>query len=410
VKLSDLSPLRALSALGLAVQDLVTLRWAGLMTDRRWAPPLAATAVAFGLFAGIAIGPGLEGTLGTVVPAGGSDESGESADSGLDSGSPLLGSPAGSEVGGGAIGAVPQQQVSGAPAPAAAPVPAPAPAPSVPPTEPTEEAKPIVLSGTVLQENPVSKSFALATGDGELVAIHAEKLPEPGAVVSKASMEELYNGTLEQQGKLKLRGQAPEATFEAVVTYRDAGNGAYTASSRGVSVLVHAPSGSPPAEPPPLGAVVRVTGAIEPAGQGGGGAVPTQPATPPGDCGQPPSPPPAPEAIVTERSVEVTDPFLGASYLEGIVQGVCPATSQVVLSADGLRESGNDIVMNASSDIQLYLLEPGQPINASAAIGEDGSYTITGASLDEGAEGADDPNYAQGDQTLGGSSGTDLSP
>jgi hypothetical protein len=405
VKLRDLSPLHALSALGLAVRDLVTLRWAGLMTDKRWAPPLAATAVAFGLFSGIAIGPGLEDTLGTVVPSSGLDESDGSAESELDSGSPLLGSPAGSQVGGGSIGAgVPVQQT-----PTAPPAPAPAPAPppeSSEPTAPAEE-KPIVMSGTVLHVNPVAQSFALVSDEGQLTAVHAEKLPEPGAIVSKASLEELYNGTLEQQGKLKLEGEAAEATFEGVVTYRDAGTGAYTTSSRGVSVLVHAPAGGPPADPPPLGALVTVTGGIEPASPGTG---PSQPVTPPGDCGQPPAPPGAPDASVTQRDLQVSNPFLGKSYIEGIVQGVCPATSQVVLSADGIRESANDIVMNVSSDIQLYLLEPGQPINASATIGEDGSYTMTGASLDEGAVGADDPNYAQGDQTLGASSGTDLSP
>jgi hypothetical protein len=42
------------------------LRWAALpVTDRRWAAPLAAVALGFGLFAGVAIGPGTAGTFAT---------------------------------------------------------------------------------------------------------------------------------------------------------------------------------------------------------------------------------------------------------------------------------------------------------------------------------------------------------
>ena len=45
------------------------LRWAALpVTNRRWAAPLAALALGFGLFAGVAIGPGATGTLATGAP------------------------------------------------------------------------------------------------------------------------------------------------------------------------------------------------------------------------------------------------------------------------------------------------------------------------------------------------------
>jgi hypothetical protein len=44
------------------------LYWAALpVRDRRWAAPLSAVALGFGLFAGVAIGPGATGTFGTGV-------------------------------------------------------------------------------------------------------------------------------------------------------------------------------------------------------------------------------------------------------------------------------------------------------------------------------------------------------
>ena len=64
------------------------LRWAALpVTDRRWAAPLCAIALGFGLFAGVAIGPSTAGTLATApyqlieIPSfgvsGGGEEEGE---------------------------------------------------------------------------------------------------------------------------------------------------------------------------------------------------------------------------------------------------------------------------------------------------------------------------------------------
>ena len=42
-----------------------SLRWAALpVIDRRWTAPMAAVALGFGLFVGVAIGPGTQGSLG----------------------------------------------------------------------------------------------------------------------------------------------------------------------------------------------------------------------------------------------------------------------------------------------------------------------------------------------------------
>ena len=46
-----------------------SFRWAALpITDRRWTAPMAAAALGFGIFAGVAIGPGTEGTRGADGP------------------------------------------------------------------------------------------------------------------------------------------------------------------------------------------------------------------------------------------------------------------------------------------------------------------------------------------------------
>jgi hypothetical protein len=46
-----------------------SLRWAALpVIDRRWTAPMSAVALGMGLFVGVAIGPGTEGSLGTTNP------------------------------------------------------------------------------------------------------------------------------------------------------------------------------------------------------------------------------------------------------------------------------------------------------------------------------------------------------
>jgi hypothetical protein len=70
----------------------VLLRWGALpVTDRRWAAPLAAIALGFGLFAGVAIGPGAAGTFATgaaqiieIPRFSGGDDAGEEGDEGGD--------------------------------------------------------------------------------------------------------------------------------------------------------------------------------------------------------------------------------------------------------------------------------------------------------------------------------------
>jgi hypothetical protein len=102
-----------------------TLRWASLIvTDRRWAAPLSALALGFGLFVGVAIGPSAAGSLATggaqiieIPGLGGVVGGGDGGEGGDGSSAPLAGPVAGAT--GGEGGAIPS---SGSALPSFAPV------------------------------------------------------------------------------------------------------------------------------------------------------------------------------------------------------------------------------------------------------------------------------------------------
>ncbi len=85
------------------------MRWASLIvTDRRWAAPISAVALGFGLFVGVAIGPGTAGTLATgasqiiEIPAlGGGGAAGGGGGDGGGGSTAALAAPAGGAAGGG---------------------------------------------------------------------------------------------------------------------------------------------------------------------------------------------------------------------------------------------------------------------------------------------------------------------
>jgi len=139
------------------------LRWASLIvTDRRWAPPLSALALGFGLFVGVAIGPGAPGTLATGVPQvieipdliGGTSDGGDSGDGGS---SPAFAAPAAGAAGGGG-GSIPSSG-SALPSFAPAPLPSAPPSSSAPPaapapSDPEEEGAKIGLADAVVVAPP----------------------------------------------------------------------------------------------------------------------------------------------------------------------------------------------------------------------------------------------------------------
>jgi hypothetical protein len=422
------------------------MRWAALpITDRRWAAPLSAIALGFGLFVGVAIGPGAPGTLATGVPqiieipglgVSSSEEEDEEepaiaeASSGGDGGrgesafSPLLGEEEPALV-------APEEET---------------PSSSEPPVEEEEEApaKPEEeeLAGTVVHVNPAAGSYTVVESGGVMSAVHASKLPHPGSQV-KVPIETLANGTLAEAGKRVRSGERAWATLAGIVTSVDAAAEApsYAVSNRGTSVLVHVhpgPSGAAPTLPA-LGAYASVAVEIEqrpttaasvssaepaaesepplaeepPATEPPAEPTPTEivPAAPapapeapappaPAQCAPDPARPPVtaePSSVLWQRQATGGGaPFTHADFT-GIVTAVCPDTAQLLVSADDVRESGRDLLFAVPSGIDASKLEVGGSILIAADIAADGALTVTGLASDEHRKGADDAKATQGD-------------
>lgn len=389
-----------------------------IVTDRRWGATLSAAALGFGLFVGVAIGPGAAGTLAIgpqqlieIPDFGGSDEEGEGE---VESG----GSPSSSAESGAPLASA-GESASLESFPSAAPL-ASESSESLPPAEePTPESKPqpaeeeepepetTALAGTVVHANPAAGSYTLAIKGGELVPVHAAKLPLVGTKLSLQGLQ-LANGTFVEEGAPKRKGKTTKASFRGVVTHLDPDPAApaYTLSGRGASILVHVrpdPGGAPPSLPA-LGAYATASVEIEKAQPAQTPAAPTpepplEPAPAPTCVPDPALPPaPVPSAILWQRELtpEGTEP---ATYLDlsGLVAGVCPDTAQLLLSADDARESSAHLTLAVPPKLDLSKLKLGDSLLATANLAEDGTLTLAGLASDERRKGADDPKSAQGD-------------
>lgn len=366
------------------------LRGASLVvTDRRWAAPLSAAALGFGIFAGVAIGPGTEGTLATgaqqiieLPSSGGGD--GQSAGGG--------GAAAPSESvlpsGGGEAVGFDEALPSSLPlAPEVTePLPPPAAKPAAKPTsaaeggEEEEDAEVQAMEGVVVHANPAAGSYAMAIKGGELVSVHAAELPKPGAKLS-ASLRRLANGTFAEAEDLEGEKQkATQVSFRGAVTFADPNptSPAYTVSGRGASLLVRVepdPTGVAPSLPA-IGTYVTVTAKWE------GPADPTDPKAAP---------------LLVQSKIEV-EPGPPSTYLDlaGVVKEVLP-DGHFLLSADDNRESEADLTLAVPGEIDATALKPGDSYLATAEVGEDGSLTLKGIASDEHSKGADEAKSAQGD-------------
>lgn len=358
------------------------LRGASLViTDRRWAAPLSAAALGFGIFAGVAIGPGTAGSLATgaqqiiEIPSSGGDD-GQSGGGGggiasTESAAPSLGG----EASGGFEEVLPSA-LPLAPEPIE-PVPAPTTKPAAKPTPASdesdgeaEEPEGQSFEGTVVHANPAAGSYAIAIKGGELLAVHTAELPEPGTKLS-ASLRRLANGTFAEADDLEEeKSKATEVTFRGSVTFAnpDPAAPAYTVSGRGSSLLVHVdpdPTGAAP-ELPPIGSYVTVTAEI--------------------DKG------------LRQKTVEI-EPGARSTYLDlaGVVKEVLPDTDQLLFSADWADESESSLTLKVPGEVDATKLKPGDSYLATAEVEADGSLAIKGVASDEHTKGADESSSAQGD-------------
>lgn len=364
------------------VSAQVLRAFALVVTDRRWAAPLSAMALGFGVFVGVAIGPSTTGTLAggpriIEMPGfGGGEIEEEGGGEAAGSGAPLAGRVAGGAGGGAGLGALASSPL--APAPVAEPVEEeaePAPEAKQPADKTSEEEdedeEATELKGVVVHANEPAGSYALAIAGGELVPVHARELPAPGAKLT-VTASRLANGAFAEEEKPKQGGKATQAVFRGVVTYADPdpADPAYTVSGRGASLLVHIPLDPTGAVPvlPAVGAYVDVTAAIEPDGK------------------------------LVQRQLKV-EPGVPTTYLDlaGIAGEVLPETGQLLFSADSTRESEADLTLNVPASIDAMKLKPGDSYLATATVEPDGTLTLSGIAGDEHVKGADDPSLAQGD-------------
>jgi hypothetical protein len=364
------------------------LRGASLVvTDRRWAAPLSAAALGFGIFAGVAIGPGTTGTLATgaqqiIELPGSGGEDGQSGGGGgevasTESAAPPESSGEASGFGEAFSSTAPLVTEPSEPLPPSAPEPAPKPVPAGGEEE-EEGSEEQVMEGTVVHANTAAGSYAMAIEGGELVSVHAADLPEPGTRLS-APLRRLANGTFTEAGELEEEDKvATGVTFRGSVTFADPDQTApvYTVSGRGSSLLVRVepdPSGAAP-ELPPIGSAVTVTAAIEQSDES------RSPAT------------------LLQGKIEI-EPGPPSTYLDltGIVKEILPETTQLLLSADDNREAEADLTLNVPKGVDASKLEPGDSYLATATVEPDGSLVLSGIISDEHRKGADDSSSAQGD-------------
>lgn len=364
------------------------LRAAALVvTDRRWAAPLSAAALGFGVFAGVAIGPGTAGSLATgaqqviEIPSSGEGD-GQNGGGGGGAASTASSLPSlGGEASGGFEAALPATAPLASEPIEPLPPPATEPAPKAAPTEenePEKEAEGQMFKGTVVQVSPAAGSYAMAIDGGELISIHAPELPEPGAQLS-GPLRQLANSTYAEAAELELgKKTVKEATFSGTITFVDATPSApaYTVSGRGSSLLVHVEPDSSGVVPelPVVGSLVKVTAKIEP------------PLEPKGSS----------TLLQGKLEVESVPP---STYLElaGIVKEVLLETGQLLLSADWAGESESTLTLAVPPEIDSTKLELGDSYLATVEIAEDGSFGLKGIAGDERAKGADDSAGAQGD-------------
>jgi hypothetical protein len=396
------------------------LRWAALpVTSRRWAAPLSALALGFGLFVGVALSPDTSGSLATGAPQ--IVEMPAPAEAGQEEG----GGGEGLEAGGAeTASAAPETEEAFSPAPATFPFAATAATGNAPPPssegttpdhagtqapkeeeETPPESQSADLAGTVVHVNPAAGSYTVVEEGGLMTAVHAASPPAPGARI-EVPIRTLANGTLAEAGKRTGKGTVEQTTLSGIVTFADASttDPAYAISNRGVSLLVHVrpdPAGAAP-QLPALGAYASVAVEIEAPPASASAPVPDPaPAAPASTCQPDPAqaagPAIAPAAVLWQRTIQSGGAPFTSSAFEGIVAGVCPDSGQVLISADDTRESGTDLLFTLPPAIKATKTKIGESVLVNAAFAADGTLSLTGMASDELTKGADDRALTQGD-------------
>jgi hypothetical protein len=384
------------------VSESVLRAFSLVVTDRRWAAPLSAMALGFGLFLGVAIGPGAEGSQATgagqiIAVAAPEEKEPEARDRGSVARSIPEAEPSTEPE---PLETLPEPEY--APAPLAEPATEDEASPSEEPAEKEleEEAETQLLRGIVVHANPAAGSYAMAIAGGELVSVHAPKLPLPGEKLEVEAVP-LANNTFGEVEHDR-SGSATGAKIRGAVTHVDPDptDPTYTLSGRGSSILVHVQAAAEP-QVPELGAYATAEVRIEkpPAGATAPPEATSVPLESAETCVPDPAlkPPPEPKRILIQRSIAAEPEPATYVDLAGIVTALCPDTEQLLLSADDLRTGEKDLLLAVPPRFRTDELKVGESVVVTANLAEDGTLTLAGLASDEGRKGAEDAISAQGD-------------
>lgn len=405
------------------------LRWAAFpITNRKWAAPLSAVAVGFGLFIGVAVGPGTANTLATgamqvvELPSFGNGAAKEEGEGHVTAHAP----PAAKGASGSGTSA------SAIPSPSFAPLPfteseSPVPPLSEAPESKTEssppedepEAEEDELEGLVVHVNKAAGSYVVAEQSGAITAVHASTAPRPGVEV-EVPVRLLANGTYAEMGKRVRSGTGTRAKVSGIVTYVDPApsSPSYVVSARGVSMLIHVapdPAGLE-VELPVAGSLVDVAVDLKepepvvPASSEAPVATDEQAQPPsgvsepdnvPSSCLPDPTMPPAPSympsSVLWQRQLDDDGDPLAYGEFAAIVAAICPEAEEILLSADDMREGGKDVLFKVPPTIDVSRLRVGDSILATATRAEDGTLSLSGLANDDHTKSADDLKALQGD-------------
>jgi hypothetical protein len=382
-----------------------SMRWAALpIIDRRWTAPMSALALGFGLFVGVAIGPGTQGSLGTTKPMviqlpPPETQTAAVPDRAFNGGDDKPEPPPATS--GGGRGSPPTAQSPGFNTPPPASTPTFPPTTTTPPvtttppatttttdettTTPEPTVEPTTFTGTVIHLNPEAASYTVAD-HGRLIAIHSHRPPNLGKVI-EVEARELANGTYVEQGNRDESGTRGQTSFGGTVSFRDPATGVYTVSAPGVSLLVRGGLH----RIPDVGDRVEVDARIADNPE-------ELPVTEPGHagCGRPPAVPKPPRVALEQTGLRFADGDRATTTeVEGLVEGVCRDSRKLLVSADDLRESGHDVALSVPEKIKIGALKPGQVLSLSAEIGSGAALGLTAVAGDRGRDGAEDADLVQ---------------
>jgi hypothetical protein len=247
------------------------------------------------------------------------------------------------------------------------------------------------LHGVVVQHNPRAHSFVVALTHGKLASIHSHKRPTIGRVVV-VSVRQLRNGTFAAKHVKRTNHIRGRVRFRGVVTFVNRRRGMFTVSANGASLLVrthHRALGAAAQSLPSVGEQVQVEAQVDDQGD------------------------------LEDQGVQDQGDQNNNVDVEGTILNVDTTNSQLTISADDDGESGQSIVVDVPSTIDITQFSSGQEVELTVSIQPDGSFVLVGSSEDGDSSEANNPGDQQGCQgdgqdsscssSTGGSDGADNS-